>query len=1263
MSISRKKMTLYFLLVFVLVIAALGYRIYSQLTDLGHLKGTLAQVIGEMTGSEVVIGSAELDFSQGIGIKLKRVSLLQVSSGSSEVLAKEVLIVIRILPLLVQKISIKKIVMRGSSIKLKRGFDGKFDFMSKVNPSVQKTVFETGLLNLAKLWFMPQLEVQDGEIQFFDEYERSGQDPIYVKNIHFSIRKVFALSPLGFSARGEIPHPYGNAVLDISGNLKNLSNGFDFSKLSIDGHITIHKLFLPQFRPYVSKVFRVNPGKVSFSMESDFSIGLDGVNRFSGKMRLVSPRQKDAPFLGPHRGLIHYTVYLHEDTLNVAEASLHFGDFAIKGNGRLARWTSERPEVSFNVHSEELLVDSVEGQSLLRHFPEKLERFFQEYVKHGMVKIRSLKFGGTLEQLRRLDVQKNRVLLSGELGFREVDLSWPALNLDKLTGTLRFGMGESKLDIQQARFHRFPRVSLAGGIGDLMRQPVGDLTLKGKLSLSQLKEILETGIPDRGFRDLLSRYREVAGDGKVWARVKGNLGDWDRLFIKGGFSIENGSLREQDAPHPVTNLSGKVNVIHAGNGPSGKTRTGQTWRIGFENVSGDFGENRFYDLKGELLLGREAPFIKTSGTFLWNAAEAIRLLPRHLENASYLRKVRFLGGTVLADYQGEGNPLAPQTIQYKVVLGLENVSMRWGDGSALWRNLSGQVEFDPGRINFKQVRGRLGGSWVDLAGDVVIGGASPRVNVHLTSAAFFTKDFKGVPFLEQIKIRGPVRLDTRWTGSPQSIAFQGSADLTQAAYAYRDDFVKKAKMPNSVWWMGRFSKKRSVVIQKLIYELGDNKLEGEGTIRNFPEAKFDFRISGQDLQTLLLARNLSFLENNRSGSIDVDLRAQGAFADLESTALSGTLKFNDLVFKGGGSLNPLIVSAKVKLLNKRLEIQDGKFASADSRFDFKGVYLRQKRPQLSIELSGKKLNLNRIWAGPQNASPGAWALLEKLPVFSSGIGRLAFDFKKFDFKFWSLKNVLGKISLRNKTLWVDKLEVTIANKNRIQAKGMFAALKPSGIRFESTIEAQNIHADDFLSQFGGSFKNGLTGKLKLLKVSLQSEGTGRKEILNALNGTVSFNMVSGKVNPRRLKEGLFEVFGIPRKASAARGKPPTPYRRISGDFVINRGVAKTENFLYETPERATSLVGKFDLNRSKMTAMVGVAHLPGLDRFLTRIPLVGKIITAGDEGSLVKTYYSVRGAFDSPKITAVPLKSLQKKILGIFQGILQTPGNILSPSP
>ena len=70
--------------------------------------------------------------------------------------------------------------------------------------------------------------------------------------------------------------------------------------------------------------------------------------------------------------------------------------------------------------------------------------------------------------------------------------------------------------------------------------------------------------------------------------------------------------------------------------------------------------------------------------------------------------------------------------------------------------------------------------------------------------------------------------------------------------------------------------------------------------------------------------------------------------------------------------------------------------------------------------------------------------------------------------------------------------------------------------------------------------------------------------------------------------------------------------------------------------------------------------MPGLDKFLTQIPLVGSILTAGDEGSLIKTYYEVKGPFDDPKVKAVPLTSLGKKVMGLFQGILQTSEEILT---
>ena len=58
--------------------------------------------------------------------------------------------------------------------------------------------------------------------------------------------------------------------------------------------------------------------------------------------------------------------------------------------------------------------------------------------------------------------------------------------------------------------------------------------------------------------------------------------------------------------------------------------------------------------------------------------------------------------------------------------------------------------------------------------------------------------------------------------------------------------------------------------------------------------------------------------------------------------------------------------------------------------------------------------------------------------------------------------------------------------------------------------------------------------------------------------------------------------------------------------------------------------------------------------------MFGKILTAGDEGSLIKAYYDVKGPFENPTVTLVPLTSLGKKFMGLFKSVLQTPEEILN---
>jgi hypothetical protein len=144
---------------------------------------------------------------------------------------------------------------------------------------------------------------------------------------------------------------------------------------------------------------------------------------------------------------------------------------------------------------------------------------------------------------------------------------------------------------------------------------------------------------------------------------------------------------------------------------------------------------------------------------------------------------------------------------------------------------------------------------------------------------------------------------------------------------------------------------------------------------------------------------------------------------------------------------------------------------------------------------------------------------------------------------------------------------------------------------------------------------------------------------------------------------VHKLFGSGPGSLPLKDSTRSSFKQLSGDFIPKGGIFETENFIFETDNRRTSIVGTFDLQKNMMDTVVGVAPLAKLDRFLTKIPLFGKILTAGDEKSLLKTYYKVKGNFDDPEISAIPFTSLGKKVMGIFQGFLQTPVEILESLP
>jgi uncharacterized protein YhdP len=120
-----------------------------------------------------------------------------------------------------------------------------------------------------------------------------------------------------------------------------------------------------------------------------------------------------------------------------------------------------------------------------------------------------------------------------------------------------------------------------------------------------------------------------------------------------------------------------------------------------------------------------------------------------------------------------------------------------------------------------------------------------------------------------------------------------------------------------------------------------------------------------------------------------------------------------------------------------------------------------------------------------------------------------------------------------------------------------------------------------------------------------------------------------------------------------------PFNRITGDFSVREGIATTQNMFLDSNAINLSAVGKIDMIRDELDLNIGVQPLQTVDKVVSRIPIVGWIIT-GKDHSFITTYFEARGKIEDPQVTAVPVKSLAKGVFNIFKRVFELPRRLIT---
>jgi len=1265
MAISRKRIIFYSLFTLILAVFSVFSLAYYQLRNLGEFKTLAVEKLEELTRREVKIGEAEMDIVRGLSIRLKDVAVRSRSAEEPELMARSVWVVVKLLPLLDKRVEVKKIIVQGLSLRMVRDAEGRFS-LGDVKKWITQPA-ESNLFKILKASLMNQLMVEDGAIHFQDYFNRPPEDPLplNLEHISFSVRKNFLDSPFQFTLKGEIANGGSPTAFQVSGAFDNFSESQGFTGISINGKIRVHELNVSSFQPYLKKVLAKTPPGSWLSLDSSFSGNLGGTLKSEGTLKYSSNLNKNRPTLRdahvPYRGGLEYKVSLNQDSIYIEELKSESGPFKFTAKGSLTNFLSNDPSVSFDLVTDSFLVNKSIDYLPLKFFPEEYHALIQSRFKNGSIKIKSLKFEGSLNQLRELAQEKNRSLISSELKMKHVDWQSPLPALQNVTGTFKVNKGNATLHITKARYENQPITNVHGTINNFMTRPRVDLKVENEVEMSQFHETLKRIFKGHPLLDSIAVYDNFEGTAIVRLDVKGPLDDFDRLAITGRIALNNVSLNEKGFGPRLENLNGNIIYSHT---PEAAKRTDAYWIpvIKFDNLSGNFSKSAFSDLNGEMGFSNGEPLEKMSATYNLASSDLRYVLSDDSEDAlvGLKEELDFVSGRLVLKYRSQGNPAKPETEKEWGKIELKNLSMKYPDRLMAMMDLNGNITYGDGKIRLESWNGRYGDSPFQLEGEI------DRKNIkkleyalRLNFPELVHTDLKDIPLFKDFKFAGPAHVSLNLNGNLDSFKFEHQADLTQVEYQILGFMKKRSNALNKFKAKGSVLKNGGIIIDSWSYELGGNQVSGSAGIPDLDNPKYTISVASDNFQVYPSRQFFQFLDAEMDGALDFKITGSGNLNNLQDSKFEGEMKFKELKIRPKNFLSPLMVDASLIFKEGRLDIRSGNIKSGQSGLKFSGVYKRGDAPSLDLNLTGERLNIDELLPEPQGEETSFIDRLNQSEFFAKGKGEIRFDLDKLDYKLFTLDQVIGSIVLKNREIEMKDL---VFDSNSSVNSGGRILIDAKGVgHFEGSVQARDMETKNLFSFFGDIFENSLSGDVKTVDARLKGSGKDWKEIFRSLSGNLSLDIQSGNINLEKLKRGVRRLFSSIPQPNPLKKDAASSFKQISGDFVAKDGIFKTQNFVIETENQRTSIVGTFDLVNNQMDTVVGIAPLAGLDRFLTQIPVVGKIITGGDEKSILKAYYTVKGDFNNPEITLTPFTSLGKRVMGIFQAILQAPQELLAP--
>lgn len=1273
MAVSRRKIIYPLVAILVLFGLLVIAVFYIQLKDLEGLRDMVAEEIREETSRDVTIGSAQLDFSEGIGLQLEDVTLKGATEQESDFTCKKVLVLLHVLPLLNGEIKIQKLIFEGLIIQVTRDDKGNFNFGDLASVDSQRS--GATFSDLLRAGLMHSVQVRKSELWLVDHSIVSTPEPLVTKVTHLSlsINKPLLSASLRVHLMGEVPfEKEKSGSLKMDGIIRIPTDASDLSKVEVEGNLSAQDMITRPFQPYLAKVFEQGPGHHHVDLTTRFTGTLDGRVQLSGTLQhteLTSNLRQGLHNLSLSKsGSLDYNLIFNRDTVHFKKLDYRWGTILLKIRGTFAGFLSDRPWLTVSLDTNRFDVRKSATYLPLKVFSVEAHDRLHRILKQGEIEIVSLNIEGPPALFAGRSNAEIQEKDSGSIILHNVDLGVEGWPLKGVTGEFHFKKGVAQFKIHDARYERLSIKNVSGTVKQPLTEPIIEGTLEAEGALAPLALMIEKKwtLPSKlGF---LKDLRRIQGVGRGKFSIQGPLLKKEQLVWSGSISLERAGFTRKGWSTPAHNINGNIQFKSVAAGSvdaAGKEGKDPTWTLRFENFSGEFGNHYFREIQAESTVINGLPVKKIQGKIRLGALKAEELIttPFEGEIPSLLKNILFESGEIDFNFKNIGIGPGRKQPQNQGTLEIKKLFLKHTEGFRPLKDLNVRVSFDDHDIKFETTGGWYGDSPLELKGRFKnYSEAGPELILEAHFAEFMNQDFAGIPFLETLEYRGPAKVDLKFHGTDRFVTLEKRVDLTRASYRYRGFLIKPENISNSIELSAVLSPNGRIDFSRMVFELEGSRVIGEGFLKSMDDPQFSIQLKSNQFKAWPASQYIRPLQGALGGHIRFHASAEGNFKNLDEAVLNGKIQLKEVEYKPENFLVPIKLDANMKFENKHFNISKGKLSAEGTSLFFSGDYRGGETPHIKIQLVGSELNLDKMISTKEKPSTGFMAWLGGTRVFSKGSGEIDIKINRFNKKPWKLPEVAGKLTFKNRVLETKRLALGQPKIDEVLIRGTLNLSDTKNPEFDVVLISRDTRIEKLFGMFGGLFRSALTGTNVWMKVKLKGRGGDLKQIAQSLQGQWSFDIKEGRIHTGFLLNGTAQLFDVPvdPKIIAERDRQHnTGYMRIFGDFPIVNGVAHTENFMYEDKGDRVLLVGSIDLYQQRLDLVAGVAPFRRVSRWIEKIPILGKIITGGSEGSLITSYYEVAGPFSGPRIESIPWTTIGKKILGTFEGIITAPVNII----